>query len=622
MLGFAAVKLLSAGNRMELLAGRDLGISSSHYPDKNIKHRSLTSIALATALENEKLAWDVIDPGLCTMAEWRKKLEKYSESKIEPDVIGISTTYFTTAEWLNIYIAMCRKFFPHSKILVGGYMYGTSTENFLSLDADLFMVGEAEERLPRLVRAIITKTDFKHIKGIYYRDSDGELIFSGHPEALRISELKEPNWDLSNRIEPQLNPDSTPLTIGIESQRGCVFKCQFCTFRTLTAPNALSVEQTVAHVMSTSKYANGSLLSFTDATATFPSDRWKDIMRDLISAGGSPHPISAYARVNDLTEEVVSLMDKANVRGVFIGQESGSQEILSLMKKGTHVSKVKPAIKALAKSQISPLFGFIHGLPGETDETIEETRHMICSLNEDNKNSPVVYQFALSPFTPQDLASVTHDADLMKKQYISTVQAVEAVLETFIASTQVSHAPNMLGIGPHFSFKGLVPMTMTEYHRWTKKLQRGVAIFAENTFNNRPIDKTELNRIKNELILGLKSNTKLIRRPLKYCKHILYRWLYSILDKEMSAETVTEKAGLLTKVICSYVCLSGIRQFKFPKRKYSRVSSLDIKRLGDDLADHVVQLPKGRILERKAEIKKKQDVSSLGNTIPISITNN
>lgn len=612
LLGPSIIDLMSSGNKLELDVGRSLGILSSHYPDKGVKQRSLTAIVLATSFEKQGLSWASIDPGISSLGNWRKMLKPYRKDK--PRVVSISTTFFTTTEWLNVFIAMCRRYFPDAVILVGGYMYGTSTESFLSLNADLFMIGEAEERFPQIIEAIKYQRSYTHIQGVYYRTPNGGLEFTGHPPPLKLRELDPPDWSLSKKIEPKADPKEAAFSIAIETQRGCVFKCQFCTFRTLTSPNVLSVEQAVQRIRDTDDFTEGTLLAFTDATATFPEERWVAIIDELNKQGGSKHPIFAYARVNDLTDEIVQKMDQANVRSVFIGQESGSQEILKAMKKGTHIRRVKPAVDALANSRVGAVFGFIHGLPGENKGTMQETRDMICSLNSEHTQAPVVYQFALSPFTPQDLAAAAHD-DKLKENRIATQNAVEAVIETFIAASKVPHAPNMFGIGPsspETPYKKTKKMSRTEYFRWAKNMQKGIGMFIAAQQDNSAVDRQALNEIKKDLLDGLKPVPWYRKNPFEQLQRRFIGLIYNIIAKEFIAEGQTGKAGLLTKTITRIICFSGGGGLMDFMSKPNPSSSKDIDRLGAELAKFTVTGPKNRVQLRKEarEDERKKLVAS------------
>jgi len=58
------------------------------------------------------------------------------------------------------------------------------------------------------------------------------------------------------------------IEMGLETQRGCVFKCGFCTFRTLTSPNVVSPDVAEDRIVATTAARHATIM-LTDATATY-----------------------------------------------------------------------------------------------------------------------------------------------------------------------------------------------------------------------------------------------------------------------------------------------------------------------------------------------------------------
>ncbi|MFZ5565121.1 MAG: B12-binding domain-containing radical SAM protein, partial [Thermodesulfobacteriota bacterium] len=67
-------------------------------------------------------------------------------------------------------------------------------------------------------------------------------------------------------------------------------------------------------------------------------------------------------------------MKEAGCVAVSFGVETANPEILKTIKKGITLEQVEAAVKACADAGVLPHVSFILGLPGETPETIEETR--------------------------------------------------------------------------------------------------------------------------------------------------------------------------------------------------------------------------------------------------------
>jgi len=309
-------------------------------------HRSLTAVALATLLERAGLRWSVLDPGQQEIRWWRKQLEALAPRR--PRCVGISTTFVLGGRWLRALCAVVRHVLPDAAVILGGYYYTSDAADFLSMDADVFCIGAGEGRFERIVEALRDRRPLDAIPGLYLRRADGTLRHTGRAEEPPLATLTPPDWTLADRITPPRSHRDDFLDVGVETQRGCVFKCEFCTYRTLAPPNLLDVDLAVERILAT-RVVPRAVLRLTDSTATFPHDRWERLMERLAERGGSPHPLWVYARVSDIRERTAALMARAGVREVFIGQESGDQRVLGLMRKGTHVRQVRPALEAIQR---------------------------------------------------------------------------------------------------------------------------------------------------------------------------------------------------------------------------------------------------------------------------------
>jgi anaerobic magnesium-protoporphyrin IX monomethyl ester cyclase len=483
------------------IAGRELA-----FP----KTRSLSAVVLASALEHAGLAWHAIDPGVRELDWWRGALRRMRRRT--PRTIAVCTTFLMHYPWLSALCRIIRRELPETTVLIGGYYYASNAKNFLSLDADVFCVGEGELRFPEIVRAIRDGASLDHIRGLYVTDGDGRIHHTGHAEFLNLRARPPVDWRLASRIEPPIDLENDLIEAGVETQRGCIFKCEFCSYRTLTPPNALGPDESADIIMQTRVLGNASI-NVVDATASFPHDRWSAILRELIARGGSPHPIWAFARVTDINDESASLMAAAGVKHLFVGQESGDQRILDAMKKGTKITHVRGAVEALAAHGLTASFGFIHGFPGETDETIVHTRRLIEGLNRGFESRPPVLTYVLYPFTIPQLAAVaTRDEFRDVAHYMDYEvrgmdpdRTLAAVLETMVAISRIPHAPAF----SHLMLKSLLPTTggslfsrydRFELFRWLKAVERGVSIFLERSLEGTPIDDGELRRVRGTIL--------------------------------------------------------------------------------------------------------------------------
>lgn len=530
--------------------------------------RSLTAVALATHLEKEGLDWAAVDPGPRPLRYWRRCFQRMRRKP--PRAVALSTSFVIGGSWLKVFCGLVRRMLPESKLLVGGSFYTTSVPEFLSLDADVFCIGEGEHRLPQVVKAIRDGGPLDGIPGLYLRRPDGSLAFTGAAAPLNLERLVAPDWSLGARIEPPIDPQQDLGYYLVETQRGCGHHCEFCTFRTVTHHEMMSPDSAVDAILRTADLPRGTIF-LVDATATSPRKRWEEILQKLIARGGSPHPLVAFARVSDVTDHVAELMSRAGVQGLVIGQESGDQRLLNAMNKGIKVEQVPVAVNAMGKHGLGAQFAFMCGFPGETAESMQATRSMITTLNERFPAEPVVPIYVLIPFSVFDFASVRGRAELQGVHHplgyesaaFSPQRVAEEMLATMIAASRVPHAPVWSSL-----FNELVDFLFNvgdrgqryEIFRWLKAFERGVAIFLERDLDGREPDGAELRRLREQVLAHCRTGGWLRSAVARTMARSRARS-----SRRVRAEWIAEKEkgpGLITKsyaAFCTYRDLGTLR---------------------------------------------------------------
>jgi anaerobic magnesium-protoporphyrin IX monomethyl ester cyclase len=98
-------------------------------------------------------------------------------------------------------------------------------------------------------------------------------------------------------------------------------------------------------------------------------------------------------------EELLRRMKQAGCLRTAFGVESGNQAILdSVIGKHLKLDQIRAAFKAAKKVGLETIGFFIVGLPGETEQTMDETIRFACELD------PVVANFSIAtPFPGTEL---------------------------------------------------------------------------------------------------------------------------------------------------------------------------------------------------------------------------
>lgn len=165
--------------------------------------------------------------------------------------------------------------------------------------------------------------------------------------------------------------------------RGCSSKCVFCLWPQTYSGNAYrtrSVESVVSEVRLILKnYPDVKEIFFDDDN--FCEDQPRAV---AIAEAIRPLGISwgCNSKVNTKFE-TLKAMRESGMRVIMVGYETGSQEILNNVKKGTTIEQARTFTKNCKELGIMVHGAFVLGLPGETSQTIESSIRLACEMDPD-----------------------------------------------------------------------------------------------------------------------------------------------------------------------------------------------------------------------------------------------
>ena len=184
---------------------------------------------------------------------------------------------------------------------------------------------------------------------------------------------REANSLDENVIDWNLFPRSLYApTVQVRTARSCAYKCSFCRFPILAGPLALSSIHVVEAELRQLHEAGVRNVLFIDDTFNVPLPRFKQILRMLI-ANRFDFEWFSFFRCAESDDECYRLMADSGCKGVFLGIESGDQQVLNNMDKHASVGRYKEGIRKLNQAGIMSLASFIIGFPGETRSTVQST---------------------------------------------------------------------------------------------------------------------------------------------------------------------------------------------------------------------------------------------------------
>lgn len=228
------------------------------------------------------------------------------------------------------------------------------------------------------ITKIVDDINPEKIDGIAYCKDDKIVInIPSDNEIFDFNAIPIPAWHLI----PDFNvywvqsPSISPNAI-IESTKGCGMRCSFCTISN-NMPNFRDPKKIVEEIKYLYLDKKVKNISFFDATFNINRKRVYDICHELIQNDLKDLRWYANIRADNMDIELAKTMKDSGCRGVSIGIESGSQKILDNVNKRIKIQDAKNTISVLKNVGIKQYTSFIVGLPGETLETMKQTRDFI-----------------------------------------------------------------------------------------------------------------------------------------------------------------------------------------------------------------------------------------------------
>ena len=289
----------------------------------------------------------------------------------KPEIVGITMNTFQTRSAREV-SDLVKETSKTALVVTGGpHPSALKTEIFGHFpNIDVVVVGEGEHTFMEIAEG----KDLKDIKGICYAGRENPARgFSAD-----LDHIPLPNLDLVD-----INDFSGSDPVGgypsmfIMASRGCPYQCCFCNksiwgskvrFR---KPELIVQEIEWLH----NKYGIREIF-FQDDTFNMKREWAEKIFNLIIEKKLNKNivyktPFRANEKLVD--EKLLRLAKAAGFWLIFYGVENGNQKMLDSMGKGLTIEEIKRAFKLTHEAGIETIGSFIIGMPGETEETVNDS---------------------------------------------------------------------------------------------------------------------------------------------------------------------------------------------------------------------------------------------------------
>ncbi len=188
----------------------------------------------------------------------------------------------------------------------------------------------------------------------------------------------------------------------IITQTGCPYNCGFCSGRGsphYRSASRKSVEFTMVEIDQLYRQGYRGFM-FYDDEINVNKPEFHKLLHALIEYQTSHDLLSlrGFSRADLLTQEEATLMRAAGFKWLLVGFESGSDKMLKAMNKRVTVEQNTRAIEIARRAGMKVKALMSVGHPGESPETIEETRRWIKAVLPDDFDITIVSIYPGTPY--------------------------------------------------------------------------------------------------------------------------------------------------------------------------------------------------------------------------------
>ena len=293
-------------------------------------------------------------------------------TKLDADVVGFTGT----TQHFPINLELLRSLKHHGQdahYVIGGPHATCLPEQCLSFGFDQVVVGEGEQAILKIAQGC----------------KDPVL---SEPWIQDLDSIPFPDWDAIDIHGYRYYIDGVKSTI-VTTSRGCPYECGFCSKTWPRKVRFRSPENVVEEVRILKEHYGFEGIMFFDDTFVLDMKRVRRLCELL-----KPLDIVWRCETRVIDDRgLLAAMAKSGCREIAIGVESGSDEMLKVIKKGITVAQAKRTVRLCHEAGIRVKAFLMIGLPGESRETVEATRRFIREAKPDDVDYAIFTPYPNSP---------------------------------------------------------------------------------------------------------------------------------------------------------------------------------------------------------------------------------
>lgn len=270
--------------------------------------------------------------------------------------------------------------FPNTIIIWGGYFASNQYQSTLDSGyVDYIINGPGDTAFPSLLASLESNNleDIASIKNLVYKEN-GHIIKTAKEPLLDQDSLPNLPYEYLDSFYPLNNYLGKTFlgkkTFSYHSSFGCPFTCSFCAVVPIYNARwkGKSAQKIYEDVSFFKKNYDIDAIEFHDNNFFTSRKRVVEFSKLILNDGISWWGEGRIDTINQYSDEDLILMRKAGCKMIFLGAETGNDEILKQMDKGGKQTgqMIKDFAVRMKEVGIIPEMSFVLGLPAESEEKV------------------------------------------------------------------------------------------------------------------------------------------------------------------------------------------------------------------------------------------------------------
>jgi anaerobic magnesium-protoporphyrin IX monomethyl ester cyclase len=317
--------------------------------------------------------------------------------RYDPLIIGL-TAFTTKMTAAGMILKGVKEQMPNVVKVIGGHHPSAiPKETILDEVVDFVVAGEGFDPIIQLVDKIKrNNNDFK-IEGLWYKGKDGVVghgLASGPKD---LDKLPYAAWDLLPMDKYKAHHwqawdydlDQSKYAL-IYTSLGCPFRCEFCSVNVVYGTRGTrfrSAKHVVGEIKLLVEKYGIRHIEIVDDLFTANKSRVNQFCDEMIANKlGDKVNMWCFGRTDTVEKNLVKKMKRAGINWIFMGIESGDDNILATVAKKQTLDKIRMANDILKSTGIHVGGNYVFGLGSDTIETMQKTSDLAMELNTEYAN--------------------------------------------------------------------------------------------------------------------------------------------------------------------------------------------------------------------------------------------